>query len=233
MPKLQDLMSADDMGKLLNVSSPRHYVAGATICLRGDPCPWFALIIKGAVRLASTGSEGLTLTTAVLRPGQCIDPSGGLINLPAMNDIFAEETCELAVVLHQQMDHLLLQNPDIARAIMTFDKLRIRSLSAMLDDIRRLPRKVQVAKFVLVRLQAMQDDHAPPFIITINQEDISGWLGCSRNSVNKYLSALAEDGLLETGYNSVTINDPAKMVRYVLQSSPIEPIQPFLDKLKS
>ena len=169
-------------------------------------------MVSGAVKIVLPSSEGDEAIIASLQPGDFFGELALLDGAPhsatatAVTAVEAVETLSLArAPFHQLLDE---------------DRgLRVALLSGLAAELRRLTQHVEELHFLdlagrlvmrLVRLARDRDAMAEgevrldwPF----TQSDLAAMIGGTRQSVNKLLSQLVDDGLLVIEHETLVIKD--------------------------
>lgn len=193
--------------------------SGAVIHKRGDKKPGLTVIAKGQVKIGNYGLDGKYHLTTILSAGDNFGEFTLFTELPRTHDAEAYGTAEIYQLSTAQYQELELRYPQL-RARMLCDiatKLHL-SLEA-LDDLRRLPIKVRVAKFLWQRRLVDQDSR-----ITLRQQDIAESLGVTVLAIHKALKHLEQEGLVSLGYGAVVINDVSKFEQYLEQRAQLLPV---------
>ena len=107
---------------------------------------------------------------------------------------------------------LLTRDSGIARA---FNLAMLQRAQAADEQIKlqRAPADVRMAR-VLLDLAGRAGTESPDGItlpVDLSQEDLASWLGTSRSTVARVLQSLRMQGLIRTGYRSITITDAEKL----------------------
>lgn len=188
----------------------RAYADGEMIHNRGDRKPAMAIVISGKVQLCRIHADGANHIVSVVQPGQHY---GDIVMFGRRKR--THDAVALGETTIDHYDHAafetLLGHPDVVRALYHITALRLIGSLAMSDDLRSLPREVHLAKLLLYQWR----QGGGLTVIPCTQEDLAGLLGTSVMSMSKYLAALKREGLIETGYRQVVLNDPQRLKQWV------------------
>ena len=94
-------------------------------------------------------------------------------------------------------------SPQLAMELFALQAQTIRMLSQQLGSITFLSARGRIAQ-VLLRSLSVSDNN----VILTTHEDIANMVGTSRITVSKILARLASQGIISTGYRSVTVLEP-------------------------
>ena len=191
-PVLDDLLSQELSSQLCDAATRLRFSHGQLIQMRGDTHSGLCIVRAGALRVGNQGKDGSYLTTSILTPGHCYGEFTLLAGLPRTHEMIAVGDVEIDEISKRRFLKLYGAEPELAKALLTISLVRNHALLEFMDDMRRLPLKVHVAKF-LYRAAAGKSE------ITIRQEDLAFTFGVSRVSMGKVLKQLAELNLLRLG----------------------------------
>jgi CRP-like cAMP-binding protein len=187
----------------------RRFRRNEVIFHQGDPGDSLHVVASGAVKIVLPSSEGDEAIIATLQPGDFFGELALLDGAPHSATATAVEPVETLSLARAPFHQLL----DDDRG------LRIALLSGLAAELRRLTGHVEELHFLdlagrlamrLVRLARDRDPNANgevhlewPF----TQSDLAAMIGGTRQSVNKLLSQLVDDGLLLIEHETLVIKD--------------------------
>lgn len=213
---LLQLLDAPARDWLAAKGQRRSYVDGELLHNRGDTEPAMGIVISGQVELCRIHADGANRFVSVVQPGQHF---GDIIMFGRR-----KRTHDAVAIGETTVDHYdrvafesLLGHPEVVLALYQVTALRLNGSLAMSDDLRSLPREVHLAKLLLHQWR----HGGGQAVIPCTQEDLAGLLGTSVMSISKYLAALKREGLIETGYRQVVLNDPQRLRRWVRERTAI------------
>ncbi|MEM9624399.1 MAG: cyclic nucleotide-binding domain-containing protein, partial [Pseudomonadota bacterium] len=148
-PLLQDLLPSRLLRQLQQIARTISYRDGQIIHSRGDAKPGLSMVRQGLVQVGNFGSDGSYITTSTLGPGQCFGEFTLFAGLPRTHSITARGDCEVDQIPGPAFMRLFNREPELARAMLTISLIRTHGLLEFLDDLRRLPLLVRVAKVLL------------------------------------------------------------------------------------
>jgi CRP/FNR family cyclic AMP-dependent transcriptional regulator len=187
----------------------RRFRRNEVIFHQGDPGDSLHIVATGAVKIILPSPEGDEAIIATLRPGDFFGELALLDGAPHSATATAVEPVETMSLARAPFQQLV----DADRG------LRMALLSGLAAELRRLTGQVEELHFLdlagrlamrLVRLARDRDPSATgevhldwPF----TQSDLASMIGGTRQSVNKLLSRLEEDGLLLIEHDTQVIHD--------------------------
>lgn len=205
----------DDAGltALAGLMRPRRFRRNEVIFHQDDIGDSLHIVVEGGVKIVLPSQEGEEAIIASLKPG---DFFGEL----ALLDGARRSTTATAL---EATETLALPRDDFLRLLPEDPRLVIALLRALAGELRRLTGHVEELHFLdlsgrltmrLVRL-ARDTDPAATGRVELNwpftQSDLAAMIGGTRQSVNKLLSGLVDEGLLEIDRETLVISDLARL----------------------
>lgn len=223
VPLLDDLLS-DTLRAQIKADARRlNFNHGQLIQTRGDANSGLCIVRSGAIRVGNQGKDGSYLTTSILTPGQCYGEFTLLAGLPRTHEMVAIGATAIDKIGKRSFLKIYDAEPELAKALLKINLVRNHSLLEFMDDMRRLPLLVHVAKFIY-RAAAGKPE------ISIRQEDLAFTFGVSRVSMGKVLKRLAALELLELGYGKIKLGQQLRLQIWLAEHSLIEPLAPVFNK---
>lgn len=193
----------------------RRFRRNEVIFHQGDLGDSLQIVMSGGVKIVLPSTEGDEAIIASLKPGDFFGELALLDSSPRSTTATALEATETLTLPRDQFLHLLNDDPHLVHAL----------LHALAEELRRLTGHVEELHFLdlagrlamrLVRLARSQEPDASgraeldwPY----TQSDLAATIGGTRQSVNKLLSGLVEDGLISIDRETLTINDVDELER--------------------
>ena len=205
----------DDPGltTLAGLMRPRRFRRNEVIFHQDDIGDSLHIVVEGGVKIVLPSQEGDEAIIASLKPGDFFGELALLDGAPRSTTATALEATETLALPRDQFLRLLPEDPRLVTAL----------LRALAGELRRLTGHVEELHFLdlsgrltmrLVRL-ARDTDPAAAGRVELNwpftQSDLAAMIGGTRQSVNKLLSGLVEDGLLEIDRETLVIRDLARL----------------------
>lgn len=215
VPKLADLLSAEEMAMVAAVATRRKYRDGEIIHERGDRDQGIGVVVRGRIKLVYPRPDGLEVFSGLIHTGQ---------NYGDAALLHCQARPHRAVAIGETIiDHIgragldkLFGHAAIVRAFYYVSAYRLSVALALLDDMRTLTPELRLARLIARMHQANPASDRLPFL----QEDFAGMLGVSTVTLAKALRRLVEDGLIQTGYGHIRINDPERLLRWIEERDP-------------
>ena len=203
----------DGLTALAELTRRRRFRRNEVIFHQDDVGDSLHIVAEGAVKIVLPSQEGDEAIIATLRPGDFFGELALLDGSPRSTTATALEQTETMALPRDQFQRLLSDDPRLVTAL----------LRALSGELRRLTGHVEELHFLdlsgrltmrLVRL-ARGADAAARGRVELNwpftQSDLAAMIGGTRQSVNKLLSGLVDEGLLEIDRETLVINDLAAL----------------------
>lgn len=197
------------LDSLANRLRRRRFRRNEVIFHQGDPGDSLQVVAAGAVKIVLPSSEGEEAIIATLRPGDFFGELALLDGGPRSATATALEASETLVLPRAVLMDLLGTVPGLGDAL----------LAGLAKELRRLTRQVEELHFLdlagrlAMRLTRLAQDANPSASgeVRLNwpytQSDLAAMIGGTRQSVNRLLSELVDEGLLEIHPDELIITD--------------------------
>jgi len=184
-------MEDTDIGKIIEFSSYRSFRRGKVLYYQSDRADVVYFVLKGSVRKIKFRSDETTIFLGHESPGAWLGIAEVVMNSVYLYDVLAEESTEVLSFSSHNF-HILLQNARFKQLIL---KELARNLYLLHGHIELNQPLGKLISFILTNAII----HGEKYRLTATQETISREIGVTRETVNKYLNRLQEDGLIRIG----------------------------------
>lgn len=205
----------DDAGlfALAALTRRRRYRRNEVIFHQDDVGDALHIVAEGAVKIVLPSAEGEEAIIASLKPGDFFGQLALLDGSPRSATATALEHTETLALPRDQFLRLVTEDPRLVTALLRAIAGELRRLTGHVEELHFLDLSGRLS-LRLVRL-ARDVDPLANGRIELNwpftQSDLAAMIGGTRQSVNKLLSGLEEDGLLEIDHETLVINDLAAL----------------------
>lgn len=192
---------------------PRLVKAGEAIYRFGEEADATYQVINGSIQSSNVTAEGKEILLHIMQPGECFGEIGLIEGSRRANNTEAREDCELAVLNKNDFNDLRSRHPEINEAILQMQCMRLRMVFMFIEDSALRPLRQRLARrLVLMATMLGSRDEQQIFIKqSLSQEELGKMLGASRQSINKELSLLEKEGIVEKSRDGIRILDPAAL----------------------
>lgn len=213
-------LSTQCMALLEPLLSVRQYQDQELIHARGEKNIGLCVVLEGAVKVGNYGKDGRYFLSKVLKPYESFGEFTVFSKLPRTHTSEAYGESKVGQISASKLKKAIAEKPDIAIHLIQSLSTRLHISLEALDDIKRLPVLVQVAK-VLYAINLEEDGIEKR---KINQEEIANHLGVSRMIVSSSLKKLRELELIEKSYQRTRIPDSRKLAKWIKDQQQIKNI---------
>lgn len=200
---------------------PRRFRRGETIFHAGDPGDALFIVETGAVKITippDDGSEPAILTT--IRPGGFFGELSLLDGAPRSATAVALDATEVHVLRRDAFEELVDGQAPLRRTLLVALAGEIRRLTAQVEDLHFLDLPGRLARHLLrtLAIDAGRDPADADRIVgeqrlpwPYTQGELAGMIGGSRQSVNRLLADLVNEGLVRFDGDELVIPDAGRL----------------------
>ncbi len=209
MPLFRDLGS-DDLATLVATVRTRRHRRGDVIFRQGDPGDGLYIILSGRVKISTLGQGGAEAILVTLRPNEFFGALALLDGAPRSASATAVEATETLVLPRDRFRQLIDEVPGIRDHVLAQLTHELRRLTTHVEELHFL----DIAGRLAARLARLADEQGPPqpdgeirLDGRIPQRELAAMVGSTRQSVNKLLGWLVDDGLIRLERDAIVIVD--------------------------
>ncbi len=202
---------------LVRVLRIRRFRRGETVFHQGDPGDALFVLASGSVKVVLPSDEGAEpAIVAILGPGEFFGELAILDGAPHSATIVAVEATETLVLHRDAFLDLIDADAGLRRALLASLAAEIRRLTGHVEDLHFLDLPGRLASRI-VRLAASAGATSGEARITwpYTQSELAGMIGGSRQSVNRLLADLTDQGLVRLERDHLVVVDIERLARSV------------------
>src|SRR4051794_1198601 len=175
----------------------RRFRRNEVIFHQGDPGDALHVVASGSLKIVLPSAEGDEAIIATLRPGDFFGELAILDGAPRSATAVALESCETLELPRAAFHDLLDRDPRLRDALLAGLTHELRRLTGHVEELHFLDLAGRLAMrlFRLAR-EADKDGSEVRLDWPYTQSDLASMIGGTRQSVNKLLSGLVDDGLV-------------------------------------
>jgi len=213
--------AADDeaIAALVRVLRLRRFRRGETVFHQGDPGDALFVLASGSVKVVLPSDEGAEpAIVAILGPGEFFGELAILDGAPHSATIVAVEATETLVLHRDAFLGLIDSDAGLRRALLASLAAEIRRLTGHVEDLHFLDLPGRLASRILrlARSGGLEDGTGSiriPWPYT--QSELAGMIGGSRQSVNRLLADLSDQGLVRVERDQLVVLDADRLARTI------------------
>jgi len=213
--------SADDaaIDTLVHVLKVRRFRRGETIFHQGDPGDALFVVDTGSVKVVLPSDEGAEpAIVAILGTGEFFGELAILDGASHSATIVAIEPTETLVLHRDAFLSLIDSDAGLRRALLASLAAEIRRLTGHVEDLHFLDLPGRLASRIL-RLAESSGTKAADGSVRIGwpytQSELAGMIGGSRQSVNRLLADLTDQGLVRLERDQLVVPDADRLARTI------------------
>lgn len=181
--------------------------------LADDPSDTVYLVKEGRIRLQRISEDGHAILLDILGPGEIF---GELALAGEQTRSHSAEALEESMVCafgRERFEGVLRKYPELSYRVVKLIGFRFRQLEARYEDLAFRP----LAERLAFTLHDLADRHGIRDAtggarLPLTQKDLATLIGSSREAVAEELARMKKAGLVETGYRSLYLPSPGKLV---------------------
>ncbi len=180
----------------------------------GDDASGVFVVLDGLLKVTKSSIDGGVSFLGLRRSGTILGELGVLAGASRSSSVEAIVAATVVQIDHGRFRELLLEHPAFRRALLTELAERLSEATGQMHDLMNADARTRVAS-CLVQLadEAGSDDggETATIALPVSQDELADWAGLSRAGAVKALRSLRDDGMIETGRMSMTINDLGRL----------------------
>jgi CRP/FNR family transcriptional regulator, cyclic AMP receptor protein len=208
-------VGSDGLRTLAGLMVVRRFRRNEVIFHQGDPGNALHVVTDGAVKIVLPSPEGEEAIIATMRRGDFFGELALLDGAPHSATATAVESTETLALPRAAFLELLEQDGGLRMALLTGLTAELRRLTGHVEELHFL----DLAGRLAMRLVRLARADAPSSQTDVRldwpytQSDLASMIGGTRQSVNRLLSELVDDGLLSIESDSLVITDLDALAR--------------------
>jgi CRP/FNR family transcriptional regulator len=204
---------ADQFERIRELMYPRRAEAGTYLFWEGEPTGKLYYIHSGKVKLRKSTEDGRDFILSILQAGDMLcEPEDGM---RAVHSFSAEviEDAELGVIQWSDLEILLYRHGDFAVRFMNWMALMHRVTESKFRDLLLFGKPGALAS-TLIRLANSYGIMGPDGItisIKLTNAELAEFIGTTRESVNRMLNGLRDEGAIDIRKGRIVIRNLAAL----------------------
>jgi CRP-like cAMP-binding protein len=213
-------LAGEDLENLSGLLQQRRYSKGEVIFHQGDVGTALFIVRKGEVAIRLSSAEGKEVILALLGRGDAFGELALLDGEPRSTDAVAREETHLLSLHQEDFRRFLSERPQVAMGLLAVLSQMVRRVTQLVHDSAFLDARARLARVLLdlARTQGQPKNGGGGVVIPkqLTQADLANLCGVTRESANKWLRFYAREGLLSYDNGQITLVDPERLRRDVV-----------------
>lgn len=195
------------------------FARGDTIVHQGSAGSELYIIVSGQVRIYTISESGQELSITIFRPGDFFGEMALLDGLPRSANAEAMRPTTTLILHRETFLHTIYANPHIAAAVMEALAARLRHSTFYAGWLtsRSAPQRVVGQLLDLAARYGVADGGAISIDLHLTQDDLASLSGTTRETVNRVLSTLRDQGLVRVERARVVVLNLAQLEHSLAQ----------------
>jgi CRP-like cAMP-binding protein len=195
-------LSPQDRLALAGKMRLRHFERDEVVFHNDDPAGQVFLITSGTVKVSVPDEQGHEVVVALQRGGDVFGELALFDDGPRSATVTAITETHTLALARQEFIGALERNPDAMRRMLALLVKTVRRSTGHVEDLVFLDLPGRVAKCLLDLAESSGADQ-----IDLTQEDLAGFVGATRVSVNRVLADLEKRGAIKIGRRNLVLKD--------------------------
>lgn len=202
-------LPAQMQDKLFRHARVCHMQADQPLFLRGDVFNGLYCVLEGLVRISCTAPDGSAGILTFVEPSQWFGEVGLFDRRTRSHDANAEGPASVLHIPASVLDKLVAENPGLWQHFGMLLAQKMRSVFVGLEAFALLPAQSWVARrlLMLARQHWTVATANKQNIVPVSQDHLALMLSMTRQTTNRILQKLEQDGVLRCGYRHIEILD--------------------------
>lgn len=185
----------------------REYAAGEVVFLEGEPAKGLYHLQRGWLKITKTSLDGREQVLQLLEPGETFNAIGIFAKRPNPATAIALEPATVWILRREAVMALLEKHPQLAQHVI--EKMAGRVLE-LVDLVEDLSLRTVTGRLARLLIEDARDGtlHRPRWY---TQAEIAARLGTVPDVLQRALSGLAADGLIDVERSAIRIRDRAEL----------------------
>ena len=215
----QTVMPEELIALCMPFGTCQHYCATQTIHNRGSKNSGLSIVVEGEVKIGNYGLDGSYQITTTLTRGETFGEFTLYASLARTHHAQAINDCRILQISEPAYRRLISSHDIVSTFISRSLAIKLHTVLERLDDMRRLPTHVQLAKLIY-QGYLMSNQR----LIKLRQSDYAERLGVTVLTAHKALNTLLTLNLIEKKYGGVEIVNTQKLAEYLSDNTSLLPL---------
>jgi CRP-like cAMP-binding protein len=176
---------------------------------KNEPADGFHCVVNGRIRISNFTIGGKELVLTWIQSGNWFGEISLIDGQPRTHDARAEGATTVLKVSKSAFEQMFHEHQDWSKHIMRLLCQRVRATFSLIDETGCLSLKGQLCKRLSLMQQGLEEQHRSKHSmqLAISQDSLAQLIHSSRQTVNKILQELQQEGVITLRYGKITILD--------------------------
>ncbi|UCE31811.1 MAG: cyclic nucleotide-binding domain-containing protein [Burkholderiales bacterium] len=187
-------LSDPQLDALAAASVRRSFPKGRIICNEGEPSQSLYILLAGRAKIQRSDAEGKEVILAVIGSGEFFGEMSLIDDEPRSASVITIEPCEFMAIQKETFKSMLVQNNELAMAIMRGLVRRLRIADKKIETLALLDVYGRVARVLLDFSEIIDGQRVVKG--KLPRQEIAKMIGASREMVSRVMKGLEVDGYI-------------------------------------
>jgi CRP/FNR family cyclic AMP-dependent transcriptional regulator len=195
----------DQLRMLTTMVTRRSAARSTTIMAGGDATDSLYIVLSGRLKVMMSDSDGKEVILSILGPGEFFGEMGLIDDEPRSASVVTIEPCELLAIAKRDFKKCLMENNEMAMAVMRGLVRRLREADRKIGSLALLDVYGRVARLLLDMAENVNGEK----VVTkrLPKQDIAKMIGASREMVSRVMKDLQTGGYIEMRGSNIVLRD--------------------------
>lgn len=206
---IASFLTAAQFELLEAIMMPKRAKAGTVLFWEGEPSGKLIYVRSGKVMLRKSTEDGKSLILSILQAGDLIGELDGSRGVVHSYSAAVMDNAELGIISWKDIDTLLVQQSDFALPFMSWMALNHRVAESKLRDLLLFGKPGALAS-TLIRMAnsfGIAGEDGIRINLKLTNTEMADFIGTTRESVNRMLNGLKEEGTIDMQGGRIVIRD--------------------------
>ena len=206
-------LSDSDLNDLVGSLRLKFLKQGQTLFWKGDEGIALYIVKRGTIKIVLPSIEGDEIIVTMFSEGDFFGEMALLDGESRSADAVAIEPSEVFILSRNNFLSFLQSNVNAIESILSLLSKRLRRTDDMLEDTCFLNVSARLVKKLieLAESHGQQKDNKILIDLSLTQKELGDMVGATRESINKELKSLREQGLILTEESKIQILDISRL----------------------
>ena len=197
--------SQDQLRELVPMIMRRAAPRGSAVLREGGPADCLYVVVSGRLKVLMGEADGKETILSIIGPGEFFGEMSLIDDNPRSATVIAIEACELLALTRRDFRRCLVENSNLAMAVMRVLVRRLREADRKIGSLAMLDVYGRVARLLLDMSESVNGQR----VVTkrISKQDIAKMIGASREMVHKVMKDLQVNGYIEVQGSTIVLRD--------------------------
>lgn len=196
------------MDQLMRSGHIRRFAKGAQMFQRGDAGDSLFVILSGCVKISNITPEAREVVLNFLTAGDINGEIAALDGGARTATATATEDTDVFQLYRRDLIPVLTRHPEALLEVVELLCEKLRATSEIVEDgLRDMRGRFASGLLRLARLHGKKTPRGITLDLGVNQRDLGGYLGLSRENTSRQIASLAAEGILANDNGTLVILD--------------------------